>query len=215
MKKTTITNITTLCVVLVGGLVANCSCSNNGATISPTTSPPPDSITVQKPKFAHLGRIPFEQWKDETKYVLSMLDDTVGLSTNNQFMLVKKISRKQGELIKAYAQMYKGVEVLGGGGNLIFEQDTLFSKTEHFYKISLDVTPSISEAQALAAIQADETSLAKNGKLCQKDGLVIISVYPQEPYDFHLCWTFIFQYYNVYVDAHTGKIVKSLLTVHN
>ncbi|HNL06102.1 MAG TPA: hypothetical protein PKH93_00935 [Chitinophagales bacterium] len=207
MKKTTITNITTLCVVLVGGLVANCSCSNNGATISPTTSPPPDSIAVQKPKFAHLGRIPFEQWKDETKYVLSMLDDTVGLSTNNQFMLVKKNSMQQGELIKVYAQMYKGVEVLGGGGNLIFEQDTLYDKTEHFYKISLDVTPSISEAQALAAIQADETQALINKTPIAKKGLLIMPMYGRDANDMRLCWFFVFEGYDAYIDAHKGEVV--------
>lgn len=197
-------------IVLLGAtLVANCTYSNNNS------GTPADSIDTKKPKIAHLGLIPFEQWKDETKYVLSMLDDTLGLSTNNQFMLVKESSFKKGELIKRYTQVYKGVEVYAGMVNLIFEQDTLFDKTEHLYKVSLDVNPSISEAEALAKIQADKTSFAKNGLLQQKDGLVIITIYPQEPYDFYLCWAFVFERYYVFVDAHTGQVVKSLSRVRN
>ena len=220
MKKTIITSIVALCVVLLTAtLVANCTYSNsnnNSGTPAAKQAPPPaDSIDTKKTKIAHLGLIPFEQWKDETKYVLSMLDDTTGLSTNNQFMLVKESSFKKGELIKRYTQVYKGIEVYAGMVNLIFEQDTLFDKTEHYYKVSLDVNPSISEAEALAKIQADETSFAKNGVLQQKDGLVIIQGYSEEPNDFHLCWIFVFENYRVFIDAHTGQIVKSLSRVYN
>ena len=218
MKKTIITSIVALCVVLLGAtLVANCTYSNsnnNSGTPAAKQAPPPaDSIDTKKPKIAHLGLIPFEQWKDETKYILSMLDDTTGLSTNNQFMLTKKVSRKPGELIKAYSQVYKGIEVYSGAGNLWFEQDTLFDKTEHYYKVSLDVNPSISEAEALAKIQADQTSPVHNKTPIAQEGLLIKDAgSPSDKDEMHLCWFFKFREYNVYVDAHSGQLVDCFST---
>ena len=219
MKKTIITSIVALCVVLLTAtLVANCTYSNNnsGTPAAKQAPPPADSIDTPKPKIAHLGLIPFEQWKDETKYILSMLDDTTGLSTNNQFMLVKEMDDKEtGILLKSYTQVYKDIEVLGGTVGLWFKEDTLYRKMERPYKVSLDANPSISEAEALAKIQADQTSPVHNKTPIAQKGLLIMPMYGIDGKDMRLCWTFIFEKYRVFIDAHNGETVNNSCTEHN
>jgi Zn-dependent metalloprotease len=212
MKKVITAAFAITLVLLSAAFVANCSYSSNTPTAHNNTPPPPDSLKTKKPKIAHLGLIPFEQWKDETQYVLSMLDDTTGLSKDNQFMLVKESSFHQGQQIKNYAQLYKGVDVWAGMVNLIFEQDTLFDKTEHLYKVSLDVNPSITEVEALAKLQTYKAHPVKDKKLLEQKGLVIMKGYSQKEDDFHLCWTFIFEEYKVYIDAHNGEVIRCIPT---
>ena len=216
MKKVITAAFAITLVLLSAAFVANCSYSSNTPTAHNNTPPPPDSLKTKKPKIAHLGLIPFEQWKDETQYVLSMLDDTTGLSKDNQFMLVKELNDKQtGILTKGYSQLYKGIDVWGGVVGLSFKQDSLDSKTEHLYKVSLNVNPTITEAEALAKLQTDKAKFSKNGPLQQQDGLVIIQGYAQKEDDFHLCWIFVFEKYRVFIDAHTGEIIKELSRIHS
>ena len=214
MKKVITAAFAITLVLLSAAFVANCSYSSNTPTAHNNTPPPPDSLKSNIPKQSP-QRIttPKEIWKDETQYILSMLDDTTGLSKDNQFMLVKESSFHQGQQIKHYTQLYKEVEVYAGMVNLIFEQDTLFDKTEHLYKVSLDVNPSITEAEALAKLQSNETTPIKGKALQMKEGLIIKDAgSPFGKDEMHLCWIFHFSEYLVYVDAHSGQIVDCFST---
>lgn len=200
-------------VLLSTAFVANCSYSSNTPTTHNNTPPDSlktktDSLKTKKPKIAHLGLIPFEQWKDETQYVLSMLDDTTGLSKDNQFMLVTEFNDKKTSILsKGYLQVYKGIEVYAGGVGLSFKQDSLDSKTEHLYKVSLDVNPSITEAEALAKLQSNETTPVKGKTPRYQKGLLVMPMGGYDSKDIRLCWFFVFYMHNVYIDAHTGTVV--------
>lgn len=225
MKKAITAIFAFMLVLLSAAFVANCSYSSNTPVAHHQNNAPPppdslktktDSLKTKKPKIAHLGLIPFEQWKDETQYVLSMLDDTTGLSKDNQFMLVQELNDKQtGILTKGYSQLYKGIDVWGGVVGLSFKQDSLDSKTEYLYKLSLGVSPSITEAEALNKLQTYKAHPVKDKKLLEQKGLVIMKGYSQKEDDFHLCWTFIFEEYKVYIDAHNGEVIRCIPTTIN
>ena len=170
-----------------------------------------------------------------TSDFFQILKSDLGLSESDNFKLIKTENDEIGFVHYRYQQIYNDIPVFGSEYLLHEKSDKLYSANGTFYKIALNISPSVSKESAIqAAIQsvgaekylwdnAAEEQFLKSEKndpnatyLPQAELIISPKNGNYGANDFRLCYkVFIasekpYNLVNVFVDAHTGEVINTI-----
>ncbi len=217
--------------------------SSQQATLAPTRS---GDFVGKKPKgsienynIVHSNDYSVITFSENSRIIASdffqILKSDLGLSESDNFKLIKTENDEIGFVHYRYQQIYNDIPVFGSEYLLHEKSNKLSAANGTFYKISLNISPSVSKESAIqAAIQsvgaekylwdnAAEEQFLKTEKndqnatyLPQADLVIAPKNGNYGVKDFRLCYkVFIasekpYNLVNVFVDAHTGEIINTI-----